>query len=195
MLSKRTAQSAARLNGGDVVPPKAADWAICDISSSMSMPVSNGMRRIDCLNAALIELGDDVQVIAFHDYISRERIGQYEPMGSSTMLCPALREVVKYEPSYIILISDGEINDSQSEALSIVDKIAQTALIDCIYIGPDDSRAEEFLRKIASAGHGRFRKYDPSTISERMQTLLPAPDSPIEMASPVSAVTGKLTNI
>lgn len=161
-------------------PPKAADWAICDISGSMNIPVSNGKRRIDCLNAALMELSDDVQVIAFHDTISREKIGQYEPMGG-TMLCPALREVVKYEPSYIVLISDGEINDSHSEALGLVDKIALTAVIDTIYIGPDDSRCETFMQAVATAGHGRFRKYDPSTIVEKMQTLLPPPANTIEI--------------
>lgn len=177
------------------IPPKAADWAICDISGSMHCEVGNGKRRIDCLNAALMELGDDVQVIAFSDDISRERVGQFTPQGG-TMLCPALREVVKYEPSYIVLISDGQINDSQVDALGLVDKIALSAVIDCIYIGPDDSRAEQFMRDVATAAHGRFRKYDPSTIVEKMQTLLPAPSGPLEMSeAPIINVTSKPTNI
>jgi hypothetical protein len=94
-----------------------------------------------------------------------------------------------------VLISDGEIHDSHSEAFGLVDKIAQTAIIDAIYIGPEDSLAEGFMRDVATHAHGRFRRYDPATMVEKMQTLLPAPDGAIEMSSPVSAVTSKPTDI
>lgn len=162
-------------------PPKQADWAIVDISGSMSCSAAGTDKsRIECLNAALSELGDDVQVIAFNEHISRERVGEYTASGT-THVCPALREVVKYEPSYIVLISDGEFHESNDLVMGLVDKVAATAVIDTIYIGPDDSRAEGVLRSIAEAGHGRFRKYDASALSEKMQTLLPPPKETVSL--------------
>lgn len=163
-------------------PPKQADWAICDISGSMGSHITGGTgpRRIECLNNALKELGDDVQVIAFSTKISKERIGEFSAWGD-TYICPALREVSQHEPSYIVIISDGQITDSQSEALGLVDKIAQTAIIDTIYIGPEDSRAEAFMRDVATAGHGRFRRYEASKLEGEMQRLLPTPDEAIKI--------------
>jgi hypothetical protein len=197
-LTKRESKQLDKfLDQNNAKPPKQAEWAIVDISGSMDSYVGEwgaSKRRIECLNAALMELGTDVQVIAFSDGISTERIGEYHA-GGETKICPALREVVKHEPSYIVIISDGDITDSKDNALGLIDKIAATAVIDTIYIGPDDSRGEGFLKEAATIGHGRFRKYDPATISEKIQTLLPAPSGPLEMSSPVSAVTSKPTDI
>lgn len=170
--------------------PKQADWAICDVSGSMSMaitttdgnvvkqPDGSWLRRIDCLNAALKGLGDDVQVIAFSDQVSLEKVGEFTPNGS-TYYCLGLREAIGHEPSYIVIISDGEITDNREEALGLVDKLAQTAIIDCIYIGPPDSRAESFMREIATKGHGRFKKYDAVQLESKMTTLLPPPQEEI----------------
>lgn len=162
-------------------PPKQADWAICDISGSMCCHVEGTDKsRIQCLNAALQELGDDVQVIAFNDTISREKIGEYTA-GGGTNVVPALREVAKYEPSYIVLISDGGFHEPDRDVLSVVDKLRESAIIDTIYIGPDDSRAEACMRAIADVSGGRFRKYDASALTEKMQTLLPPPKETVSL--------------
>jgi|SRR5579864_335893 len=161
-------------------PRRQADWVLVDISGSTAAQVKglfsneNGPRRIDCINEALNNLGTDVEVIAFSDGISRERVGEYTPQGS-TNFCPAFLEVQKWEPTTVIVISDGEITDSKDECLGLAKKAAQSAVIDTIYIGPDDSNAEAFMRELAEIGHGRFRKYESSKLSEKVQTLLPPP--------------------
>ena len=100
-------------------------------------------------------------------------------------------------PSDIAASTDllGESSRTKTHKGSEVTFLGRETVLAFVLIFLALRRAEDFMRKLAEAGHGRFRKYDPSTIIEKMQTLLPAPDGPIEMANPVSAVTSKPTSI
>lgn len=165
-----------------------ADWIVADISGSMGAHLSTNtlLRRIDCLNQAINSMGDDVQIIAFSDepeYPPRTGKVAFEPKGG-TMLEKALAVVNQYEPSYIVVVSDGEVW-STADSLAIAGEIAKFAVIDTLYVGPDNPSAEQFMQQLADVGHGRFKRYDLTaagqllSLTDKVQQLLPPPDDRI----------------
>lgn len=164
---------------------KGVEWIVADVSGSMGTLVEGtDKRRIDALNEAINSFGEHIQTVAFHDscklYIGPVAL---EPTGG-TNLAKGLERVQQYEPNYIIVISDGRVNNEQT-ALSEAEKLSATCIIDTLYIGGSDPRAEEFMARLATVGNGRFRKYDTTklqtlSLTNVIQGLLPPPEEIIQ---------------
>lgn len=169
---------------------KGVEWIIADQSGSMGSPcdgktfITGQRRRIDALNDAINSFGDHIQTIAFSDNVELHK-GHVSliPLGG-TNLTKALMVVQKYEPNYIIVISDGAVNDelsSEHEARHL----SAYCIIDTLYIGPDDAKAVAFMKRLSEIGSGRFKRYDITkpqqlSLTQVIQGLLPAPSEVIE---------------
>jgi len=185
-IAKRDRNEVAQTTNG-IKYERNADWVVCDVSGSMEAYLPNThKRRIDCLNEAIAQMGTDVQVLAFSSHVIHTTERQFSSQ-SDTLLIPALELVAQYEPSYIVIVSDGEINDDHERNLALVEQIAQTAIVDTLFIGPSSSTAAiEFMRELARRGNGRARVYDLTApanqrLVETMQKFLPAPDEAIKV--------------
>lgn len=165
-----------------------ADWIVADVSGSMECYLPNSSkRRIDCLNDAIAEQSTDTQILAFSTTVVHSTERKFTAQAD-TNLIPALSLVKDYEPSYILIISDGNINDLHSTSLQLVDEIFEAGcIVDTLYIGPDDKYAQEFMAELAQHGGGRARRFDltarndAAQLDNAVQAFLPAPDKIVEL--------------
>lgn len=176
----------AGANAGATAAPfkKMAEIILADISLSMASPVAGyqdgkGQRRIDAVNSAISSYGDHIQTIAFSSHVELH-VGPVELTPSaSTDMDLALKEAIKWEPNYLLVLSDGAVDDP-GETLKTAKTLAELAIIDTLYIGPEEPGPIEFMKKLAELGHGRFRRYDmtkPQTLQLEtvIKGLLPPP--------------------
>jgi hypothetical protein len=170
---------------------KMSEIIIADKSASMNAAVAQlddraaPTRRIDAVNEAISSYGAHIQTIAFsHTVTTHTGLVTLEPSGSTAMHL-ALEEAKKYEPTYLLVLSDGQV-DYPDKTLQIARELAELAIIDTLYIGPDDDSAEKFMRDLAEIGHGRFRRYD---MTKPQQLLL---ESVIKGLLPMPSGTGQI---
>jgi hypothetical protein len=161
---------------------KNSEIILADKSSSMNkcLPDSN-KRRIDCVNEAISSYGEHIHTIAFDNSIELWVGPVTLTPDGTTAMDKAIKEAIKYEPNYVLVLSDGAV-DWPTDTLEAAYVLAETALIDCLYIGPDDKEAEDFMRKLAEIGHGRYRRYDMTKpqqlqLESVIKGLLPPPNA------------------
>jgi hypothetical protein len=159
---------------------KGAEIILADKSGSMRTRLPNSNQtRIDALNQAISSYGPDIQTIAFSHLVECV-LGQTKlvPEGSTAM-DRAFQAAWKYEPNYLLVISDGAVDDP-NETINQAKRFTETTIIDTLYIGEDNPAAEELMKRLAEIGHGRFRRYDmskPQTLQLEsvIKGLLPPP--------------------
>lgn len=156
------------------------EWVVADCSGSMGIeiPGQPGKTRLDCLNDAVRLTDDRVRWLGFADRAIIQKTRQPfdgSSYGYGTNFDAAFRALAPLEPSYVIFLSDGESSVSDE----LVAKVAESAIIDTIYIGQTDE-GKALLQRIAEIGHGRFKHWDASvkqtlSLTSVIQGLLPAP--------------------
>lgn len=158
-----------------------AEWILADCSESMlSQVVGTTDTRIDLVNAAAATY-PKAQRLAFNGTV--RHLGPDEEFFAwgGTFICPALRFLAAWRPVWVLIISDGQIIDSEEEACEIATKIAQLAIIETLYIGPDSEKeAMAFMQRLAHIGSGTPTRHDttkPQQISLEtvIRGLLPPP--------------------
>lgn len=136
--------------------------AIVVIDTSYSMADNDcpgKRRRHDVACEQLFQLQRDlagqVAVVSFSDHARFCPGGIPSQPNGGTDLAKALKFIYPADGTgvRIVVISDGEPNDSQ-EALAEASKFISK--IDCIYIGPETSLGRDFLRRLAEASGGTF---------------------------------------
>jgi hypothetical protein len=168
-----------RMSGVELT--KGGEILIADRSGSMLAPVAGlaSTTRIDCVNNVIRSYGPLIQTISFSDDAT-SHIGPVTlEADNGTNLAGALALALRYSPNYLLVLSDGRVNDEQA-ALDLAEALSTMAIIDTLYIGGHDPEAEAFLAKIAQIGHGRARVYDmtkPQTLALEtvIKGLLPPP--------------------
>src|SRR5229473_2631489 len=124
---------------------KGVEWILADTSGSTSRFIPNSHKRIiDAINESINSFGEHIQSIRFATSCSKH-IGPvaFEPSGN-TNLNKALEQVQQYEPNYLIVISDGLV-DQPSLCEQTAKKLAAYCIIDTLYIGTDNVLAERFM--------------------------------------------------
>lgn len=156
-----------------------AEWVLADVSGSMNTPMPSGFTRLQALNQAIEQTDERVIWMGFDNapHIRTDRCAL--SLGGSTNIGGALREVAKYQPSYVILMSDGQ-DVVHDDVLGNAERVSATAIIDTLYIGGANPVAEQLMRQIAEIGHGRFTHWDSTkaqqlSLTSVIQGLLPAP--------------------
>ncbi len=111
---------------------------LIDVSGSMQATVENGIRKIDILRKAVDRpLAEKECVVTFSNraVILPNLQSIPEPMGN-TDLCLGLEAAKQYNPSLLLLISDGSPDD-KSAAIALAKTMA--CRINTLYIGEDDN--------------------------------------------------------
>ena len=162
------------------------EWIVADVSASMDTREFGGAKsRLDCVNEMIKSYGEHIHVAAFENIVSLFVGPTTLTSGGSTQMELAFQAIKQYEPNYIVVLSDGCV-DNQYLARESANALAQFAIIDTVYIGPDDERAESFMKELAEIGCGRYKRYDmskPQTLqlTEVIQGLLPPPQEIVEV--------------
>lgn len=132
---------------------------ICDYSGSMYGMIDGTTFR-EHMNSILKKVGA-ANIIGFADraLYSNKPFEDDSMLGGGTDLTNALSFFRNRYSQYtkIILISDGEPNDSKS-AMSEAMKIGKR--IECIYIGPKDSNGYKFLANLSTKTGGTISNAD-----------------------------------
>lgn len=162
------------------------EWVVADTSASMDTREFGGTKsRLDCVNEMIAAYGEHIHVCAFDNKVSLSVGPTTLTSGGSTQMELGLQAIREYRPNYIVILSDGCV-DNQDLARSQATALAEFAIIDTVYIGPDDERAESFMKELADIGCGRYKRYDmtkPQTLqlTEVIQGLLPPPEQIVEV--------------
>lgn len=159
--------------------PHNCDWVVADISLSMNWAAFEDKRRITCLRDALRPLAGRVQVLAFNNTTQFVQADEIPDAGGGTDLAGALRTMHELEPLHILVVSDGEPNN-KPDALTEATKLSDQCVIDVLYIGPQETAAEEFMQALARAGRGRYSKFDinkqsPLLLGNKVSDMLALP--------------------
>jgi hypothetical protein len=161
------------------------EWLIIDTSISMNTAVAGTAKtRLQCANEVLNGYGPTIHACSFDSFAQLFKGPRTLYTGGSTSMHLAFEAVRPYKPSYILVMSDGAV-DNQEMTIQQATEVANDAVIDTLYIGPDDQRAEAFMKELANIGCGRYRRYDmtkPQTmqLEQVVRALLPAPQHVIE---------------
>lgn len=155
------------------------EWVVADISGSMRGP------RLDAVNEMIKAYGENIHIAAFGEkvYLSVGPTTLYA--NGTTKMDLALVALKEYRPNYIVILSDGAVDDPSSTRQAAME-LAEHSIIDTVYIGPDDEGAESFMKELAEIGSGRYKRYDmskPQTLqlTEIIQGLLPPPEQIVEV--------------
>lgn len=158
-----------------------AEWILADCSESMLQPVAGtGLSRIEHLNRAAAAR-PKAQRLGFNSAVYHLAPGEEFVAFGGTYIVPALRFLAEWRPSWVFVISDGEIGDSVEEAYEIATEIAKLAIIETLYIGPDaDTEAAQFMQELAEIGSGKHRRHDTTKPQQErleyvIRKLLPGP--------------------
>jgi hypothetical protein len=157
---------------------------LLDTSSSMAEPVG-GRRRIDVLADILRQIlptVPDARLIAFSSVVTEIESGAPVPEpGGGTDLAAALEYAAHLRPRRIVIISDGEPNDSEA---AITAARALRCAIVTYYVGDERNHASvAFLRALAwcsADGLGDTRiadLRDPKKLVGELHLFLTGPPS------------------
>lgn len=139
-------------------PGVAGRVVLADVSTSMAEMV--GARpKIAVLREALAAAAEGARIVAFSSAPLEVSLAAHlpDPMGS-TALHLALELAATFRPARTLVISDGHPDDER-KALEMADRIQ--GVIDVLYVGPeDDTRAIQFMNRLARAGAGRCEVRD-----------------------------------
>jgi hypothetical protein len=139
---------------------------LVDCSRSMARS-ANGQSRYMAARSAVRRIMKDKQpayVFGFSDSVVKlEAISDIEPRGG-TWLAATLREAAKLNPGRLILVTDGEIADSQTCACIIRDEMLT---IDGIFIGTD-TEAFNALKDLCT---GEVFNETPAALGSRVLLL------------------------
>lgn len=145
---------------------------LADYSSSMiGMPIDKlrtALKEIfkQIPTARLIKFSTDAEVITLKEALEKN-------VSGATNLGEGLKTAQQFNPKRTIVITDGR-PDSEENALYEADKL--TGIIDVIFCGkPQDLRAIEFLKKLASITGGKQITVDimkEKSIESAFSTLL-----------------------
>lgn len=123
---------------------------LIDTSASMGIALPNGKRRIDALREVVrdLALGAEVPMIAFGSIDGDEVCFVHdvpEPAGG-TPLALAIATAKQYGANRVVVISDGEPNDSQA-AFMQADEFK--GRIDVVFVGNADAHGSIVLNELA----------------------------------------------
>ena len=159
------------------------DMVIADLSGSMASRAFDNRSRYQCLQEALAPFKGRVQVLAFNSHVWEVDADSLPSPDNFTAMHKALDTAIILEPIHVLLISDG-LPDSREHAFDSARTLANQCIIDVMYIGPEDSNAESFMRQLADIGRGRYfnfkiDKQSPALLEAKIDSLLalPAPGS------------------
>jgi hypothetical protein len=144
---------------------------LADISISMASAAWGDKRKIDVLREAVTAVRSRIssRLIVFSKD-AREENEIPEP-EANTDLVAGLQAAKEHDPGSTLVISDG-YPDNGEDSLQIARQFR--GIIDVLYVGPeDDTKAIEFMRKLAESGGGNFNENDISGM-EGAQKLLPS---------------------
>lgn len=163
--------------------PHNCDMVIADLSGSMSSEAFEGKSRYQCLQQALAPFKGRVQVLAFNSRVWEVDADSLPQPDMFTAMAKAIETAIQLEPLHVLMISDG-LPDNRTTALQAADQLAQTCIMDVMYIGPEDENAEGFMQELANVGRGRYinfrvDKESPMQLESEIDSLLalPAPGS------------------
>ena len=162
------------------------EWLVLDTSMSMTAGVPNTTKtRLQCANEVLNGYGPHIHVCTFDSTVSLFKGPRTLSTGGSTSMHLGLAAIQPYRPSYVLIISDGDVDNQDLTKLE-AQLVSELAIIETLYIGPDDPRAEAFMRELATIGCGRYRRYDMTKsqtlqLEQVVRSLLPAPSKSIEV--------------
>lgn len=171
----RAAKAPANANSGEIARMRRryehctqAKVVLVDVSSSMADLIGLGdTPKIEHCRIALKDLltsHPDMIVIAFGSIVKRlkspDELATRFNLWGGTDLAAAIEEAILLKPSRTIIISDGmptghRANDICTDAC---DRL--TGRIDCVYCGPDNHPAVEFLQSLARKGGGAQMTFD-----------------------------------
>jgi hypothetical protein len=163
------------------------EWLVLDVSASMGNFIpntGNAKTQLSVAEEVIRGYGEHIHVCTFHNSIELFKGPKHLETGGSTEMHKGLDAILPYQPSYALIISDGAV-DNQELARASAQRLSENAIIETLYIGPDDERAEAFMKELANIGCGRYRRYDmtkPQTmqLEQVVRALLPAPQHVIE---------------
>lgn len=191
-LIKRTDNAVASREGKIRVitnkTPHHCDMVIADLSSSMDSSAYENKSRYECLQEAMRPYAGRVQVIAFNDRVWEVDADSLPHPEGMTAMEKAFKAAQQLVPLKVLLISDGCPNNEETaieEAKALVGPdIIRKVIIDVLYIGPKDQKAEAFMHRICEIGGGRYMDFEvdknsPALLESSIGNLLalPAPGS------------------
>lgn len=161
-LSRDLKQQLENLKAGKTMRTSAADPALLsdvllllDVSGSMNERTKDFSTKLDNLKDAISDPSyQNCKKVAFTDHayeVSNQGVANLYPMGG-TNLGGALSYCASFNPKSILLVSDG-MPDSEAEAIREAKRLGVP--INVIYIGPENSRGAEFLKKLSNMTSGK----------------------------------------
>lgn len=139
--------------------------ALVDVSGSMGDLIGLGdVPKIEHCRIALTDLlvsHPDMKIIAFGSIVQTLKSPADLPtkfnLWGGTNLAGAIEEAILLKPARTIIISDG-VPDNERSAIDACQRI--TGQIDCVYCGPDQHPAVQFLASLAKLGGGTQMTFD-----------------------------------
>ena len=162
--------------------PKNADLILVDRSGSMGSTAIGGKSRINCVREALAPFKGRAHVLAFDDSIEEVDCDNIPNPRGVTLLGKAIEFAIPLEPLHVLVMCDGYPTENNDSVLEKASRLAQQCIIDALYIGPpSDIGAIEFMKQLATVGHGRFSMFDlsiksPLLLSQGVESMLALPD-------------------
>lgn len=156
-----------RLNSGGV-----GQVVLADVSSSMS-EMAGERTKSQVLRDALVE-HRAARIVAFASSASVVDVASLPAPYGGTALHLGLDLAATLRPARTLVISDGRPDDEE-QAFCAADSLP--GVIDVLYVGPaDDTRAIQFMQRLARAGAGRCEAHDikraPMALAPAVRALL-----------------------
>lgn len=156
-----------RLNGGGV-----GQVVLADVSSSMS-EMAGERTKSQVLRDALAE-HHAARIVAFASSANVVDVASLPAPCGGTALHLGLDLAATLRPARTLVISDGRPDDEE-KAFRAADSLP--GVIDVLYVGPaDDTRAIQFMQRLARAGAGRCESHDikraPMALAPAVRALL-----------------------
>lgn len=157
-----------RLDGGGT-----AQVVLADVSSSMS-EMAGERTKAQVLRDALAEVAPASRVVAFSSSAHVVDVRALPDPCGGTALHLGLDLAATLRPARTLVISDGHPDDEEKAFRSAE---SLPGVIDVLYVGPaDDTRAIQFMQRLARAGAGRCEAHDirrvPMALAPAVRALL-----------------------